>query len=104
LQDYGGSPTLFGVASVINHISEIFAYFFSFRLIKQIGHVKVRLFSCLSDWSLTHTHTHSLTQCSRVLLEKLRVQLDMKFPALCGTWMSITVFTRVHSRWIQSMH
>lgn len=42
LQDYGGSPTLFGVASVINHISEIFAYFFSFRLISQIGHVKVR--------------------------------------------------------------
>lgn len=44
LQDYGGSPTLFGVASVINHISEIFAYFFSFRLITQIGHVKVSIF------------------------------------------------------------
>lgn len=43
LQDYGGSPTLFGVASVINHISEIFAYFFSFRLITQIGHVKVQI-------------------------------------------------------------
>ena len=42
LQDYGGSPTLFGVASVINHLSEIFAYFFSFKLITQIGHVKVR--------------------------------------------------------------
>lgn len=41
LQDYGGSSTLFGVASVINHISEIFAYFFSFRLISQMGHVKV---------------------------------------------------------------
>lgn len=41
LQDYGGSPTLFGVASVINHVSEIFAYFFSFRLIRQMGHVKV---------------------------------------------------------------
>ncbi|CAG9824009.1 unnamed protein product, partial [Phaedon cochleariae] len=41
LQDYGGSPTLFGVASVINHISEMFAYFFSFRLIRQMGHVKV---------------------------------------------------------------
>lgn len=41
LQDYGGTPTLFGVASVINHVSEIFAYFFSFRLITQIGHVKV---------------------------------------------------------------
>lgn len=43
LQDYGGSPSLFGVASVINHLSEIFAYFFSFRLITQIGHVKVSL-------------------------------------------------------------
>ncbi|XP_048522176.1 major facilitator superfamily domain-containing protein 6 isoform X2 [Dendroctonus ponderosae] len=41
LQDYDGTPTLFGVASVINHISEIFAYFFSFRLIRQLGHVKV---------------------------------------------------------------
>ncbi|CAF4848990.1 unnamed protein product [Pieris macdunnoughi] len=41
LQDIGGSPTLFGVASVINHISEIFAYFFSFKLITQMGHVKV---------------------------------------------------------------
>ncbi|XP_076242019.1 major facilitator superfamily domain-containing protein 6 jef isoform X2 [Calliopsis andreniformis] len=41
LQDYGGTPTLFGVASVINHISEIFAYFFSFKLIRQMGHVKV---------------------------------------------------------------
>lgn len=41
LQDFGGSPTLFGVASVINHVSEIFAYFFSFRLIRQMGHVKV---------------------------------------------------------------
>ncbi|XP_071866391.1 major facilitator superfamily domain-containing protein 6 jef isoform X2 [Bombus fervidus] len=41
LQDYNGTPTLFGVASVINHISEIFAYFFSFKLIRQIGHVKV---------------------------------------------------------------
>lgn len=41
LQDFEGTPTLFGVASVINHISEIFAYFFSFRLIRQMGHVKV---------------------------------------------------------------
>ncbi|XP_076324445.1 major facilitator superfamily domain-containing protein 6-like [Tachypleus tridentatus] len=41
LQDLGGTPTLFGVASVINHISEVFAYFFSFKFIKQIGHTKV---------------------------------------------------------------
>ncbi|GIY19184.1 major facilitator superfamily domain-containing protein 6-A [Caerostris extrusa] len=37
----GGTSTLFGVASVINHISEIFAYFFSFKFIRQIGHTKV---------------------------------------------------------------
>jgi hypothetical protein len=37
LQDLGGSPTLFGIASVINHVSEIVAYFFSNRLIGYIG-------------------------------------------------------------------
>ncbi|KAG1705490.1 Major facilitator superfamily domain-containing protein 6 [Nymphon striatum] len=41
LQDLGGTPTLFGAASVINHVSEIFAYFFSFKFIRQIGHVKI---------------------------------------------------------------
>lgn len=41
LQDLGGTPTLFGVASVINHISEICAYFFSINLIKRFGHTKV---------------------------------------------------------------
>ncbi|CAH1972942.1 unnamed protein product [Acanthoscelides obtectus] len=49
LQDYGGSPTLFGVASVINHVSEIFAYFFSFRLIRQMGHVKVLCLGLLGN-------------------------------------------------------
>ncbi|XP_018028262.1 major facilitator superfamily domain-containing protein 6 isoform X2 [Hyalella azteca] len=41
LQDYGGTPTLFGIASILNHISEIGAYFLSFRLIAEVGHVKV---------------------------------------------------------------
>ncbi|XP_065567163.1 major facilitator superfamily domain-containing protein 6-like isoform X2 [Artemia franciscana] len=41
LQDYGGTATLFGVASVVNHVSEILAYFFSFKLIRKIGHIKV---------------------------------------------------------------
>lgn len=66
LQDYGGSPTLFGVASVINHISEIFAYFFSFKLIRQIGHVKVReciiLFAvCVFSFHLQN-HVHCTFQ------------------------------------------
>lgn len=37
LQDLGGSPTLFGVASVFNHISELLAYFLSRKLIARIG-------------------------------------------------------------------
>ncbi|XP_045613661.1 major facilitator superfamily domain-containing protein 6 [Procambarus clarkii] len=49
LQDYEGTPTVFGIASVINHISEIFAYFFSFRLIAQIGHVKVLCMGLLGN-------------------------------------------------------
>lgn len=41
LQDLGGSPTLFGVASVINHVSELLAYFLTGSLIIRYGHVKV---------------------------------------------------------------
>ena len=41
LQDLGGTPTLFGWASVINHISEICAYFYSIKFIKQFGHTKI---------------------------------------------------------------
>lgn len=41
LQDLGGTPTLFGVASVINHVSEIVAYLYSLELIKELGHTRV---------------------------------------------------------------
>ncbi|ESO85407.1 hypothetical protein LOTGIDRAFT_107720 [Lottia gigantea] len=41
LQDLGGSPTLFGVASVINHISELLAYFMSAKFIARWGHIRV---------------------------------------------------------------
>lgn len=41
LQDLGGTPTLFGVASVINHVSEIVAYFYSLHFIKELGHTRV---------------------------------------------------------------
>lgn len=43
LQDVGGTPTLFGICSVINHISEILAYFFSSNFIKRFKHTKVSL-------------------------------------------------------------
>ncbi|XP_062603556.1 major facilitator superfamily domain-containing protein 6-A-like [Saccostrea cucullata] len=41
LQDIGGSPTLFGVASVFNHVSELITYFFSRNIINRFGHVKI---------------------------------------------------------------
>lgn len=37
LQDLGGSPTLFGVASVFNHMSELLAYFLCARFISKYG-------------------------------------------------------------------
>ena len=41
LQDMGGTPTLYGVASVINHLSELMAYFFVNQLVKKYGHIKI---------------------------------------------------------------
>jgi len=49
LQDFGGTPTLFGIASVIKHISEIAAYFLVFKVIGKIGHVKVLAFGLLCN-------------------------------------------------------
>ncbi|VDP05616.1 unnamed protein product [Heligmosomoides polygyrus] len=46
LQDLGGSPVLFGILSVVNHASEIVAYFFTFQIINKFGHVKV-MYICL---------------------------------------------------------
>lgn len=67
LQDLGGSPTLFGskecskkpkndsfpslgVASVINHTSELFAYFFLHELIHRFGHVKILFLGLLGNF------------------------------------------------------
>ncbi|VDM66320.1 unnamed protein product [Strongylus vulgaris] len=47
LQDLGGSPVLFGILSVVNHASEITAYFFTFQIINKFGHVKV-MYICLA--------------------------------------------------------
>ncbi|CAF2326711.1 unnamed protein product [Rotaria sp. Silwood2] len=50
LQDLGGSPTLFGVASVINHTSELFAYFFLHELIHRFGHIKILYLGLLGNF------------------------------------------------------
>jgi MFS family permease len=41
LQDLGGTPALYGFASVINHMSELIAYFFVHQLVAKFGHVKL---------------------------------------------------------------
>lgn len=41
LQDLGGSPSLYGIASVINHMSELMAYFFVHQIVRKYGHVKI---------------------------------------------------------------
>ena len=41
LQDMGGTPTLYGIASVINHLSELMAYFFVNQLVRKYGHINI---------------------------------------------------------------
>lgn len=41
LQDIGGSPTLYGFASVINHVSELLAYYFVNQLVRKYGHIQI---------------------------------------------------------------
>ncbi|KAL3999679.1 transcription factor 7-like 1 [Sarotherodon galilaeus] len=41
LEDLGGTTTLFGVCSVLSHISELAAYFTSHKFIELVGHIRV---------------------------------------------------------------
>ncbi|XP_062383380.1 major facilitator superfamily domain-containing protein 6-A-like isoform X2 [Sardina pilchardus] len=41
LEDLKGTTTLFGVCSVLSHVSELAAYFTSHKLIELIGHIRV---------------------------------------------------------------
>ncbi|XP_028837433.1 major facilitator superfamily domain-containing protein 6-A-like isoform X2 [Denticeps clupeoides] len=41
LHDLKGTPTLFGVCSVLSHVSELAAYFTSHKLIELVGHIRV---------------------------------------------------------------
>ncbi|CAJ0941122.1 unnamed protein product, partial [Mesorhabditis belari] len=46
LQDLGGSPSLFGMLSVVNHGGEIIVYFYAFRIINKFGHMRT-IYGCL---------------------------------------------------------
>ena len=49
LEDLGGPPTLFGIASLIDHISEIVCYFNVGRLIGCVGHIRVLYIGLLGN-------------------------------------------------------
>ena len=55
LQDLGGSPTLFGVASVVNHISELLAYFLCSRFIAMFGKFVIKIILQILPAFVTHT-------------------------------------------------
>ena len=59
LQDFGGGPTLFGIASVINHMSEMAAYFYSFKIIAKYGHIKVKKKPCCSKNTFSNSFSKS---------------------------------------------
>lgn len=40
LQDLKGTSTLFGVCSILSHVSELAAYFTSHKLIELVGHIR----------------------------------------------------------------
>lgn len=61
LQDMGGTPTLYGVASVINHLSELAAYFFVNQLVRKYGHIKIFLAGLLGN-TLRFTYVAVLTE------------------------------------------
>ncbi|CAJ0579076.1 unnamed protein product, partial [Mesorhabditis spiculigera] len=46
LQDLGGSPSLFGMLSVVNHLGEIIVFFYAFKIINKLGHMRT-IYACL---------------------------------------------------------
>ena len=58
LQDIGGTPTLFGMASVINHLSELLAYCYIHRICVMIGQYLSELSALLKATPLGDASPH----------------------------------------------
>jgi len=72
LQDIGGTPTLFGFASVVNHLSELLAYFYIQRVVSKIGQCCCRLICAI--WRLKGTRE---ARCS-VKVNPVRIRVTSK--------------------------
>ncbi|XP_028847660.1 major facilitator superfamily domain-containing protein 6-B isoform X3 [Denticeps clupeoides] len=52
LEDLKGTTTLFGICSVLSHVSELAAYFISHKLIELVGHIRDHTRICLGSLHL----------------------------------------------------
>ncbi|XP_037617363.1 major facilitator superfamily domain-containing protein 6-A-like isoform X1 [Sebastes umbrosus] len=91
LEDLNGTTTLFGVCSVLSHISELAAYFTSHKFIELVGHVRV-LYIGLACNTARYLYISYLTNAWIVLpMEVLQGVTHASVWAACISFLSAAV-------------
>ncbi|CAL9698718.1 unnamed protein product [Knipowitschia caucasica] len=91
LEDLKGTTTLFGVCSVLSHVSELAAYFTSHKLIEMVGHVRV-LYIGLACNTARYLYISYITNAWAVLpMEILQGVTHASVWAACISFLSAAV-------------
>lgn len=91
LEDLKGTTTLFGVCSVLSHVSELAAYFTSHKLIELVGHVRV-LYIGLACNTARYLYISYITNAWSVLpMEVLQGVTHASVWAACISFLSAAV-------------
>ncbi|XP_023670603.1 major facilitator superfamily domain-containing protein 6-like isoform X1 [Paramormyrops kingsleyae] len=91
LQTLNGTTTLFGICSVLSHVSELVAYFTSHKLIKLVGHIRV-LYLGLACNTARYLYISYLENAWTVLpMEVLQGMTHALVWAACISYLSATV-------------
>ncbi|XP_062845793.1 major facilitator superfamily domain-containing protein 6-A [Trichomycterus rosablanca] len=91
LQDLNGTSTLFGVCSILSHVSELAAYFTSHKLIELVGHIRV-LYIGLACNTARYLYISYLTNAWTVLpMEILQGVTHALVWAACISYLSAAV-------------
>ncbi|XP_073700609.1 major facilitator superfamily domain-containing protein 6-A [Garra rufa] len=91
LQDLTGSTTLFGICSVLSHVSELAAYFTSHKFIELVGHIRV-LYIGLACNTARYLYISYLTNAWTVLpMEVLQGITHASIWAACISYLSAAV-------------
>ncbi|XP_072232165.1 major facilitator superfamily domain-containing protein 6-like isoform X2 [Leuresthes tenuis] len=91
LEDLKGTTTLFGICSVLSHVSELAAYFTSHKLIELVGHVRV-LYIGLASNTARYLYISYLQNAWTVLpLEVLQGVTHASVWAACISFLSAAV-------------